>query len=44
MDPAGFQLENASVYVMCTGHNPDCEKGEAVSEDGSNELSWETRK
>ena len=31
---------NATVYVMCTGHNDDCEKGEAVSEDGSNELSW----
>ena len=30
----------ASVYVMCTGHNPDCEKGEAVSEDGSEYLSW----
>ncbi|MEC8609894.1 MAG: hypothetical protein VXY42_05260 [Candidatus Thermoplasmatota archaeon] len=30
----------ATVYVMCTGHNADCEKGEAVSEDGSNELSW----
>ena len=25
---------------MCTGHNPDCEKGEAVSEDGSEFLSW----
>ena len=30
----------ASVYVMCTGHNADCEKGESVSEDGSNQLSW----
>jgi hypothetical protein len=30
----------ASIYVMCTGHNPDCEKGEAVSEDGSEYLSW----
>jgi hypothetical protein len=36
----GISTGNASVYVMCTGHNPDCEKGEAVSEDGSNELSW----
>jgi hypothetical protein len=25
---------------MCTGHNADCEKGESVSEDGSNQLSW----
>ena len=36
----GISTGNASVYVMCTGHNSDCEKGEAVSEDGSNELSW----
>ena len=36
----GISTGNATVYVMCTGHNPDCEKGEAVSEDGSNELSW----
>ena len=36
----GISTGNASVYVMCTGHNTDCEKGEAVSEDGSNELSW----
>ena len=36
----GISTGNASVYVMCTGHNSDCEKGEAVSEDGSNEMSW----
>ena len=36
----GVSTGNATVYVMCTGHNDDCEKGEAVSEDGSNELSW----
>ena len=36
----GVSTGDASVYVMCTGHNDDCEKGEAVSEDGSNELSW----
>ena len=36
----GISTGNATVYVMCTGHNSDCEKGEAVSEDGSNELSW----
>jgi len=36
----GVSTGPASVYVMCTGHNDDCEKGEAVSEDGSNELSW----
>ena len=36
----GVSTGPASVYVMCTGHNADCEKGEAVSEDGSNELSW----
>ena len=36
----GVSTGPASVYVMCTGHNSDCEKGEAVSEDGSNQLSW----
>ena len=36
----GVSTGPASVYVMCTGHNPDCEKGEAVSEDGSEYLSW----
>ena len=36
----GVSTGPATVYVMCTGHNADCEKGEAVSEDGSNELSW----
>ncbi len=36
----GISTGPATVYVMCTGHNADCEKGEAVSEDGSNELSW----
>ena len=38
--PNGISTGPASVYVMCTGHNPDCEKGEAVSEDGSEYLSW----
>ena len=36
----GVSTGPASIYVMCTGHNPDCEKGEAVSEDGSEYLSW----
>jgi hypothetical protein len=36
----GISTGNASVYVMCTGHNSDCDKGEAISEDGSNQLSW----
>ena len=36
----GVSTGPASVYTICTGHNADCEKGEAVSEDGSNELSW----
>jgi hypothetical protein len=36
----GVSTGPASVYVMCTGHNADCEKGESVSEDGSNQLSW----
>lgn len=36
----GVSTGNASVYVICTGHNSDCEKGESVTEDGSNELSW----
>ena len=36
----GVSTGPATVYVKCTGHNADCEKGEAVSEDGSNELSW----
>lgn len=36
----GVSTGPASVYVMCTGHNADCEKGESVSEDGSSQLSW----
>ena len=36
----GISTGPASVYVMCTGHNSDCDKGEAISEDGSNQLSW----
>ena len=36
----GVSTGPATVYVKCTGHNADCEKGEAVSEDGSNEISW----
>ena len=39
----GVSTGPATVYVKCTGHNADCEKGEAVSEDGSNELSWKVR-
>lgn len=30
----------ATTYTVCTGHNPDCDKGETVLEDGSNELAW----
>jgi hypothetical protein len=36
----GVSTGTASVYVICTGHNSDCDKGEAISEDGSNQLSW----
>jgi hypothetical protein len=36
----GISTGPASVYVECTGHNSDCDKGEAISEDGSNQLSW----
>jgi len=36
----GISTGPASVYVMCTGHNSDCDKGEAISEDGSTQLSW----
>lgn len=36
----GISTGPASVYVKCTGHNSDCDKGEAISEDGSNQLSW----
>ncbi len=36
----GVSTGPASVYVICTGHNADCEKGESVSEDGSSQLSW----
>ena len=36
----GISTGPASVYVKCTGHNSDCDKGEAISEDASNQLSW----
>lgn len=36
----GISTGPASIYVKCTGHNSDCDKGEAISEDGSNQLSW----
>ncbi|MDC3316837.1 CD36 family protein [Candidatus Poseidoniaceae archaeon] len=36
----GISTGPASIYVECTGHNSDCDKGEAISEDGSNQLSW----
>lgn len=27
-------------YTICTGENSACEKGEMITEDGSNQLSW----
>ena len=30
----------ATTYTVCTGHNSDCDKGETILEDGSNELAW----
>ena len=36
----GISTGPASIYVECTGHNSDCDKGEAISEDASNQLSW----
>ena len=36
----GLTTGPATTYTICTGHNPDCDKGETILEDGSNELSW----
>ena len=36
----GVSTGPASTYTICTGHNSDCDKGETILEDGSNELSW----
>ena len=36
----GVSTGPATTYTICTGHNPDCDKGETLLEDGSNELSW----
>ena len=36
----GLSTGPATTYTICTGHNPDCDKGETLLEDGSNELSW----
>ena len=36
----GVSTGPATTYTICTGHNSDCDKGETLLEDGSNELSW----
>ena len=36
----GLSTGPATTYTICTGHNSDCDKGETILEDGSNELSW----
>ena len=36
----GLSTGPATTYTICTGHNDSCDKGETISEDGSNELSW----
>ena len=36
----GISTGPATTYTICTGHNSDCDKGETLLEDGSNELSW----
>ena len=36
----GVSTGPATTYTICTGHNPDCDKGETLLEDGSNELPW----
>ena len=36
----GLSTGPATNYTICTGHNSDCDKGETILEDGSNELPW----
>ena len=36
----GVSTGPATTYTICTGHNPDCDKGETLLEDGSPELPW----
>ena len=36
----GVSTGAATTYTVCTGHNSDCDKGETLLEDGSNELAW----
>jgi len=36
----GISTGPATTYTICTGHNSDCDKGETLLEDGSNELAW----
>mgnify|MGYP002879767016 FL=1 len=36
----GVSTGPATTYTICTGHNSDCDKGETLLEDGSNELPW----
>ncbi len=36
----GISTGPATTYTVCTGHNSDCDKGETILEDGSNELGW----
>lgn len=36
----GVSTGPATTYTVCTGHNSDCDKGETMLEDGSNQLAW----
>ena len=36
----GVSTGPATTYTICAGHNSDCDKGETLLEDGSNELPW----
>ena len=36
----GVSTGPATTYTICTGHNPNCDKGETLLEDGSPELPW----
>ena len=38
--PNGVSTGPATTYTICTGHNPNCDKGETLLEDGSPELPW----
>ena len=38
--PNGISTGPATTYTICTGHNPNCDKGETIFEDGSDQLDW----